>query len=140
MKVMCDTNIILDVLLDREPFAESSDKVLRLCERGMIEGYTTSSCITDIFYFVRKHLHDTERSYDVVDKLLQILRCADVDDRHIREALKMRRSDFEDTLVAVCAKSISCDCVVTRDRKGFADFELPVLTPAELLREVDKFC
>ena len=49
MKVMCDTNIILDVLLDQEPFAEASAKVLSLFEAGTLDGYTTASCITDIF-------------------------------------------------------------------------------------------
>lgn len=136
MKVMCDTNIILDVLLDREPFAEASDNILRLCEKGIIEGYTTASCVTDVFYFVRKHLRDTERSYDVMEKLLEILKICEVTDRHIREALLLRRPDFEDALVTVCAKSASCDHIVTRDRKGFSDFGIPCLAPEELLREV----
>ena len=136
MRVMCDTNIILDVLLDREPFAEVSDRILRLCETGAIEGYTTASCITDVFYFVRKHLHDTERSYDAMENLLGILQVCEVSDRHIREALRIRRPDFEDALVAACAKSVSCDYIVTRDKKGFADFEIPSLTPEELLQKV----
>ena len=136
MKVMLDTNIILDVLLDREPFAEISDKLLRLCEKGTIEGYTTASCITDVFYFVRKHLHDTELSYDAMEKLIGILRICEVADRHIREALRLRRPDFEDALVAACAKSVSCDYIVTRDTKGFTDFEIPSLTPEELLQKV----
>ena len=136
MKVMCDTNIVLDVLLDREPFAETSDKILRLCEKGIIEGYTTASCVTDIFYFVRKYLHDTELSYAAVEKLFEILRVCEVTDRHIREAIRLRRPDFEDTLVAVCAKSIPCDYIVTRDKKGFADFDIPCLAPEKLLREV----
>ena len=136
MKVMLDTNIILDVLLDREPFAETSDRILRLCEQEAIEGYTTASCITDVFYFVRKYLHDTERSYEAVEKLFEILRVCEVADRHIREALRLRRPDFEDALVAVCAKSVACDYIVTRDRKGFADYEGPSLAPEELLQKL----
>ena len=138
MKVMCDTNIILDVLLDRELFAEPSAHILRLCESGTIEGYTTASCITDVFYFVRKHLHSTERSYDAMEKLLSILRVCEVTDRHIREAVRLRRSDFEDALVVVCAKSVSCDCIVTRDRKGFTDSGVSFLSPEELIREIQK--
>lgn len=136
MKVMCDTNIILDVLLDQDPFAEASDQVLRLCEAGIIEGYTTASCITDIFYIVQKHLRSTERGYDAVEMLLRILRICDVTDREVREALRLRRPDFEDALVAVCAQSILCDCIVTRDMKGFVNFEIPFLAPEELLQKV----
>ena len=50
MRILCDTNIILDVLLDREPFVAASTEVLKRCEIGIIEGFTTASCITDIFY------------------------------------------------------------------------------------------
>ena len=103
---------------------------------GAIEGYTTASCITDVFYFVRKHLHDTERSYDAMENLLGILQVCEVSDRHIREALRLRRPDFEDALVAACAKSVLCDYIVTRDTKGFTDFEIPSLTPEELLQKV----
>ena len=54
MRILCDTNIILDVLLDREPFVEASAEVLKRCEIGIIEGFTTPTCITDIFYLVHK--------------------------------------------------------------------------------------
>lgn len=138
MKVMCDTNIILDVLLDQEPFAESSDKILRLCEAGKIEGYTTASCITDIFYIVKKHLHSSELGYGAIEKLLEILDVCDVTDRQVREALRLRKPDFEDTLVVVCAKSISCDCIVTRDAKGFVDCGIPCFAPEDLLQEVNR--
>ena len=58
MKIMCDTNIILDVLLDRVPFSTDSAKVLDCCALRLWEGFTTASCITDIYYFTYKYLHD----------------------------------------------------------------------------------
>ena len=119
MKVMCDTNIILDVLLDQEPFAEASAKVLSLFEAGTLDGYTTASCITDIFYIVRKHLHSSDDAYDAVNKILKILKVCDVHEADVREALRQRAYDFEDCLVAVCAKAIGCEVIVTRDKKGF---------------------
>ena len=62
MNILCDTNIILDVLLDRAPFVEASAEVLKRCEIGISEGFTTASCITDIFYLVHKQLHDNDRN------------------------------------------------------------------------------
>ncbi len=50
MKIMCDTNVILDVLLEREPFAEDSYKILKLCEEHKIDGFVSASSVTDIFY------------------------------------------------------------------------------------------
>lgn len=85
MKVMCDTNVILDVLLDQEPFADASAKVLSLFESRLLEGYTTASCITDIFYIVRKHLHSSDSAYDAVNKILEILKVCDVHETDVRE-------------------------------------------------------
>ena len=138
MKIMCDTNIIIDVLLDQEPFAETSAKVLRLCENGKIAGYTTASCITDIFYIVRKHLHNTERAYNAVEKVLEIVKVCDVTGKDVHEAFERKATDFEDCLVATCAKAIACDYLVTRDKKGFANFEIPIITPEELLQNYAK--
>ena len=138
MRILCDTNIILDVLLDRAPFVEASAEVLKRCEIGIIEGFTTTSCITDIFYLVHKQLHDNERSYQAIEQLLTILRVADVTSSHIAEALSHRASDFEDCLAAVCAKSIHCDFVVTRDIKGFVGFDIPILTPSELIERMER--
>ena len=60
MKIMCDTNILLDVLLEREPFADDSANVLKLCEKHKMDGFVSASCVTDIFYLVRKYTHSTE--------------------------------------------------------------------------------
>ena len=69
MKIMCDTNIILDVLLEREPFAEDSCRVLGLCEERKIDGYVSASSVTDIYYLVRKYTHSSELAYHAVGKL-----------------------------------------------------------------------
>ena len=60
MKIMCDTNIILDVLLERQSFVEDSCKVLSLCEEHRLEGFVSASSVTDIYYLVRKYTHSTE--------------------------------------------------------------------------------
>ena len=66
MKIMCDTNVILDVLLEREPFAEDSYKILELCEEHKIDGFVSVSSVTNIFYLVRKYTHSTELAYKAV--------------------------------------------------------------------------
>ena len=64
MRIMFDTNIFLDVLLEREPFVEDSCKVLSLCEDHKIDGFVSASSITDIYYLVKKYTHDTDIAGD----------------------------------------------------------------------------
>lgn len=133
MKIMCDTNVILDLLLEREPFVDTSYKVLRLCEEHKLEGFVSASCITDIYYLVRKHTHNTELAYKAVEKVLEIVKVCSVTNNDVLIVLQKKAKDFEDCLVAVCAQSIHCDYIVTRNKKDFGEFDVPVLTPTELL-------
>ena len=72
---MIDTNVILDVLLERENFVEESYKILSMCEEHRINGSVSASSVTDIFYLVRKYTHSTELAYNAVGKLLEIVKC-----------------------------------------------------------------
>ena len=136
MRIMCDTNVLLDVLLDRAPFADASAEVLALCENRTVEGFVSASCVTDIFYLVRKQTRNTNLAYHAVGKLLEILRVCSVTEKDVSDAFLQRARDFEDCLVATCAKSIGCDVIVSRNKKDFEAFGLPVLSPAELLQQL----
>ena len=74
MRIMFDTNIFLDVLLEREPFVEDSCKVLSLCEDHKIDGFVSASSITDIYYLVKKYTHDTDIAYQAIGKILEIVK------------------------------------------------------------------
>lgn len=137
MKIMCDTNIILDVLLERAPFAEDSAKVLSLCEEHKLDGFISASCLTDIFYLVRKYTHSTELAYTAIGKILEIVKVCSVTNNDVITAFQQKAKDFEDCLVATCAKSIHCDCIVTRNKKDFEEFGVPLLTPSELLSQIN---
>lgn len=137
MKIMCDSNVVVDVLLDREPFAEASCKVLTLCEDGKVEGFVSASAITDIYYLVRKHTHSTDLAYEAVGKLLKIMKVCGVTDDDILTAFRRKAKDFEDCLVATCAKSIHCDYIITRNKKDFEEFDIPVLTPTEFCSSME---
>lgn len=136
MRIMCDTNIILDVLLDRPPFAENSCGVLALCEARKLEGFVSASVVTDIFYLVRKQTHSTELAYRAVGKLLEIVKVCGVTGDDVFAAFQKKARDFEDCLVAVCARSVKCDYIVTRNKADFAGFGVPAVTPEELLELV----
>lgn len=135
MKIMCDTNVIIDVLLEREPFVEDSYQVLSLCEEHKIDGYVSASSVTDIYYLVRKYTHSTELAYKAIGKMLEIVKVCSVTNDDALTAFQRKAKDFEDCLLAVCAKSIRCDYIVTRNKKNFEDFGIPLHTPAELLQQ-----
>ncbi len=136
MKIMCDTNVIIDVLLEREPFIEDSYKVLKLCEEHKIDGFVSASSVTDIFYLVRKYTHSTDAAYKAVGKLLEIAKVCSVTNNDVLNAFQKKAKDFEDCLVATCAKSIHCDSIVTRNKIDFEGFGIPVFTPMEILLQI----
>ena len=136
MKIMCDTNIIMDMLLAREPFDDDSCTVLTLCEEHRMDGFVSASSITDIYYLVRKHTHSTELAYKAVGKLLEIVKVCSVTNNDVLMAFQKKAKDFEDCLMAVCAKSIHCDYIITRNKKDFEEFDIPLLTPSELLQQL----
>ena len=103
MRLMIDTNIILDVLLKREPFYTQSRTVLDLCEKRQISGFVSASSVTDIFYIIRRTLHDTEVTYKAIDLLLNIVGILDVTAEDVYSAFAKQAKDFEDCLLAECA-------------------------------------
>lgn len=134
MRIMLDTNIIIDVLLEREPFVDDSYRVLKLCEEHQMDGFVSASSVTDIYYLVRKYSHSTELAYKAIGKLLEIVKMCSVTNNDVLTAFQKKARDFEDCLVATCANSIRCDCIVTRNKKDFEEFDIPLLTPSELLQ------
>ena len=134
MRVMIDTNVLLDVLIHRDAFFEDAKAVLKLCEDRVIQGFVSASAITDIFYITRKALGSIDDTYRVIDSLLNIVRVLTVTNEDVLQAFQTKAKDFEDCLLAVCAKSNQCDGIVTRNQKDFLNFGAALYTPAELLR------
>ena len=110
--------------------------VLALCEARKLEGFVSASAVTDIFYLVRKQTHSTELAYRAVGKLLEIVKVCGVTGDDVLAAFQKKAKDFEDCLVAVCARSVKCDYIVTRNKADFAGFCVPAVTPEELLELV----
>ena len=135
MRWMIDTNVILDVLLNREPFFQSSKAVLALCENRKVQGFVSASTITDIFYLTRKALHSLDETYQVIDALLNTVSVLTVTNSDVLTALQTKAKDFEDCLLAVCARSNHCDGIITRNKNDCLTFGLSLNTPEEFLNE-----
>ena len=133
MRLMIDTNIFLDVLAEREPFFKDSKAVLDLCENKRVQGFLSASSATDIFYLIRRQLHSVDLAYKALGSVLDIAKVLTVTNEDVLNAYLQRASDFEDCLLATCAKANQCDAIVTRNKKDFLSFWITLLSPEELL-------
>ena len=133
MKLLIDTNVIIDVLIKRAEFYENSRGVLKLCESKKVTGYITSSSVTDIFYIVRKALKDIDATYKVMGALLDIVGVLSVSGADVQRAFALRAKDFEDCLMSESAKTNKCSGIVTRNAKDFEEFGVELYSPDELL-------
>ena len=134
MRLMIDTNILLDVLIQRDGFYDNSKAVLDKCEDRTVQGFVSASAVTDIFYITRKALGSTEDTYKIISSILNIVRILTVTNEDVLTAFQVKAKDFEDCLMATCAKSNKCDCIVTRNKKDFLTFGVTLYSPEEFLQ------
>jgi predicted nucleic acid-binding protein len=132
MRVLLDTNVLLDVLLKRDPWVTESSAVWQAHDEGQIIGHVMACAIADIFYIARR-LTALETARTAVDICLEAFEICAVDHQALKQARALPGSDFEDNLQIACASLAGLDAIVTRDEKGFKVAAIPVLTPAELL-------
>jgi predicted nucleic acid-binding protein len=130
--VLIDTNIVLDVLLDRHPYAAASSAVWALIENRQAQGYLSSHAITTIHYLLRKEMGNAKAKRTIA-QILQVFRVAPVDGTVIDEALSLTFADFEDAVAAAAARQAGCEAIVTRDPKGFKDSPVRAFAPEAIL-------
>ncbi len=133
MNILFDTNVILDVLLDRAPFSDPASQLLSLVERGEISGIICATTVTTIHYLSTKILGKKESQNQIKD-LMTLFEIASVNRTVIEEALISKFADFEDAVIYQAANHAGAEGIVTRDPKGFKQSKLPVYSPIELLK------
>jgi predicted nucleic acid-binding protein len=135
MKVLLDTNIVLDVLLERAEWLAEAETIWRASSDGRLLSHGTASSITDIYYISRR-LAGHERARQSVRRCLDHLYVIGVTGPLLEAAFALEGRDFEDDLQIACASADQLDGIVTRNRADFADSPIPVLTPAELIAQL----
>ena len=133
MRLLIDTNVILDYLLTREGFHEQARALFHLVEYKRDFEFVSSSAVTDIFYHLNKALRDSFEAQDQITKLLRAVSVLNVTEQDIRVALKLRWKDFEDAVQYAVALANHVDAVITRNVKDFERTDIPVMTPGEFL-------
>ena len=134
MQVLIDTNVVLDVLLNRDDFVRDAVAILKLPERS-VQKYVSASAITDIYYIARQEIKDKAEVKNLLKTLLQIIHVADVSEDNILTALDSDWSDFEDSVQNAVAESHNYDAVITRNKGDYKKSNLKVFSPKEFLEE-----
>jgi predicted nucleic acid-binding protein len=131
-RVLLDTNVILDVILDRQPQASRSVVVWSIIETGKAQGLLAAHALTTIHYLIRRET-GSARAKRTISAVLTVLGIAAVDARVIQLAMQLPSTDFEDAVTAAAAQLAGCDYVVTRDPKGFKGSGIKYLLPEEAI-------
>lgn len=131
MKVLLDTNVLLDVLADRQPHFENSAAVLSLVEKKAIRGFIAAHTATTLHYLLEREL-GSKKASRALAALLRIVDVVAVDEDRLIHALAMGWGDFEDAVQAACAEKAQVDFLVTRNEDDFRDSSVRVLSPAAL--------
>lgn len=135
MKILIDTNVILDVLFNREDFFQSSSAIWDICEANKAEGYISALSIPNIVYIMRKEL-DPQKTCQLIERITMLFNVVELNEHDLKGAAQMYSDDYEDAIQMCQAKRINAEYIVTRNVRDFKSSEVSVLTPAELLTRI----
>ena len=134
MNLQLDTNIILDVLLIRQPFYEYSFGIIALAQNNNYNIYLVASGVTDIYYVIRKQI-GKGKAIAEVKNILQSFQISDVNKKILIQATNNNFEDFEDAVQHETAIHSNIDFIITRNNKDYKHSKIKVLTPKEFIKQ-----
>ena len=136
-KIFLDTDVALDHLADRQPFAEYAHRLFGLAETGELTICVSSLSFSNLYYILRKLKGHTD-ALALLGKLKLLVRVSAVSNEEIQSALSSNFNDFEDAIQHFAAKAEeSISAIVTRNKTDYSASELPVLSPDEFLTKFE---
>lgn len=136
MTAVIDTCIIIDALQNREPFSADAQKLFLAVSRQQMCGILTAKSITDIFYIIRRNLHNDALAKECINKLFVLFGITDTFAVDCQLALSAATKHYEDAVMIEAAKRIHADCIVTRNLKDYSLADIPVFSPSEVLEKL----
>jgi len=133
MKVVLDTNIIIDAFAAREPWNTAAENIILLASKEKLEAVLCASAVTDIYYICNKSFKDKTKARQVIVTLLSLFPVADVKKKDLQDALGLHVNDFEDAIVCACAKRVDAQYIVTRNTGDFVNSPVPAISPTDFL-------
>lgn len=136
MKILIDTNIILDHLLDRAPFNKAATHIFSETERGQLDAFIGGTTVTTIHYLVTKAL-GSKTARMALEQLLRLFEVAPITRTVLASALLLKFPDFEDAVLHEAAMHVGAQAIVTRDTKGFQQASIPVYSSDDFVISLD---
>ena len=134
-RVLLDTNVVLDFLLDRAPFADAAAALWQANDDGQIEAYVSVVTPVNVFYIARK-LKGAATARQLVESLLAACRVCAPDRSALLSALALPVKDYEDAVQVVSAQAELLDALITRDPDDYNGVQFPVFSPAGFLEQL----
>ena len=135
MRILVDTNVILDVWLAREPFWIESARLVSCIEQGRETGILSPTTVTTLHYLGRKVLGE-KQARSLLHELLQIFGIGNLTTEVFQSALQSRVADFEDAVIEAVSVANKVDLIATRNLKDFRKSRIEAKNPGQILREV----
>jgi len=133
LKILLDTNIVLDLLMDRMPFADAAAELFSKVEDGSATGYLCGTTITTVYYLAAKVV-GTPKAQEEIKKLLTLFEVAPVNRHVLQSALDAGFADFEDAVIHEAACHVGAEAIVTRNQKDFKKSKMPVYSAEEITK------
>lgn len=137
MKILIDTNVVLDVLLMREPFCKDAVRVLELTKRDDIKEYVSASAVTDIYYISFRQLKNKGLVMKLMKELLTVVSVAGVSGQEILKTMELEWNDFEDSVQYSVALLQEMDGIITRNPDDYKKSEIKIWLPEQALKEIE---
>ena len=134
-KLFLDTNIMLDLLGEREPFYDSAAKIATLADKGKVKLIVSALSYSTVFYLLSK-FENSEIIKEKLRKFKIISHISDLTDKIIEKGLLSNFHDFEDALQYHCALKADCNILITRNGKDFKGSDIPIMTAEEYLKSL----
>lgn len=135
MKLLIDTNVILDMVFKRSGCNISVELFRKVKENGD-SAYITASSVTDIFYIIRKETHDVNKTYTIMENIFRLVAILSVTEKDIQDAFGQKWKDFEDCVQYMTGRNTGIDYIITVNCKDYTDALLPVVTPEKWLEMI----
>lgn len=133
MRVLLDTNVVLDFVLARQPFFIEADEIFIRLRNNDFEAFVSAITPINVFYTTRKEI-DKATAFIAIEELLKLVQIAESNNQIYQNALSLNFNDYEDAVQHECAASENLDSIVTRNTKDYKNSSVKIYSPTEFLQ------
>ncbi|MBQ3545102.1 MAG: PIN domain-containing protein [Lachnospiraceae bacterium] len=140
MKILIDTNVVIDALLSREPYNKSANDIFTLSANHIVEMYITASSVTYIYHLLEKNLDNNDTAKQMLGKLYTLAHVLEVTESDCKNALNSQVENYEYALITQVAKRCKFDFIISRNGEEYKEGKINTITPDEFVKIAKGTC